>query len=208
MKKIIFIIIMMFAGIYSLNASCTYSEKRELNALSSYVNYDYDYNDNSFSVNIYNLKNNLIANYNGTLAKDNYESRIIGLTEGESLKVSITAGEGTCEGEALRVITINIPYLNPYYGSEECEGKEDLNVCSSKFLDYRLSESTFNSLVNKRVVTQIKDEEEAEEEVVTLLDRVMEIVEKAYIPLILVIISSIITYMILKPIYRKIKHGL
>ena len=208
MKKIILTILLFISFTNILNASCTYKEKREINTLASYVNYDYNYENNRFNVTIYNLKDNLVVNYNGALSKTNDESIIENIKEGASLKINILAGEGTCEGETLRTITINIPYVNPYYNSDECKGRNDLTVCTSRFLDYKISESTFNSLINKRVVSEDIIEEKVEEVEKTFVDKVMELFEQIYIPVILVIISSTITYIVLKPIYRKIKHGL
>ena len=88
---------------------------------------------------------------------------------------------------------------------------QSLNVCSSRFLDYKLSEEAFNTLINRdnskkeNEGIDYKAQVEASE---TFFDRLYSVLSKIYIPVLLVIASSVVTYMVFKPLYRKIKHGL
>ena len=67
MKKTLFLLILLAFPIF-VDAECTYKEKYELNALSSYIDYTYDYNENSqvFTVNLFNIdeKNIMIYSIN------------------------------------------------------------------------------------------------------------------------------------------------
>ena len=92
--------------------------------------------------------------------------------------------------------------------------KFSLNVCSNKFLDYQISNKTFNSLINKDILDKEdkKDEEGKTEEVIQKEDSVfvksVKFLQEIYIPLIVVIITSLITFGICSVIYRKMKHGI
>lgn len=216
MKKLSFLIIVFMLLTVRLNASCSYSERKDYNILSSYIETNYDFNESSktFNVTYYNIENNIALEYNNNIFyPSNKEVTIYGVSEGASLNVSAIVISGECEGVNLRTIRTNLPYLNKYYGSRECEGHEELNVCSSKFLAYQLSGAQFDNLINKSNEDKFnfeteEDELKENEKDTSFKSQVIIVLKKVYIPALLVIGSSIITLLIFRSIYRKVNHGL
>lgn len=213
MKRIIVLITFLFIGVTYLNAdeiTCSYSKKKELNTLSMFVETSYEYKGNNlFDLKISNLTEELKIESDKGVIDNNI---ISSLEEGTKIKLTILAVNNVCEGETLRIINVTIPYVNPYYGSNKCIGNENLNVCSNEFLEYKLSETTFNNLIQKANEDNSKVEEpttdEIQKENKTFFEKVYEVIKKIYIPVGLVVGSSLLTLLIFRPIYRKIKHGL
>ena len=212
MKKTLFALIVFLVLMVKLNAFCDYSKQKEYNVLSSYVSYKIDYveSSNDFMVTVYNLADSLFVRYNSVdYVNSNSESRIMQIKEGSQLVINILTNDSECVNKNLRTLYISIPYLNTFYKSEKCNGHEDLNVCISKFLDYKITESTFNSLLNKSSINNTKKtviEESVEED--SFLNDIVSFLSTIFIPVILVILSSLITFLIFLPIYRKVKYGM
>lgn len=211
MKKVLFTIITFLVFTTFVNAECTYTNKKDYNTLASYVDYVYDYNfsNDTFKVTIYNMVDDFSVD---TTASYHYERKDIvidNVKSGSTVKVTIVVSSDPCMGEKLRVLNVKVPYINSFYGSSSCQGYENLSVCSSKFLDYQINESNFYSIINSSKIDHNKKEEEKKEEPeVSLLEKAVEFLMNIYIPVIVVIISSLITFLILRPIYRKIEHGI
>ena len=82
-------------------------------------------------------------------------------------------------------------------------------MCNSRFLDYKITRSTFRTLIEKNKENIFKDSEEEPNKVVkpVFWESVWSGVKKYSIPVILVIISTLISSLIMSVIYRRIKHG-
>ena len=214
MKKIVMLIVMIFSFNMILDAERDYTEKVDLITLSSYVDYNYEYmSDNTFKLTFYNVTPEMKLIYNNIeYAPANESVELNSLEEGKSMKVSIK-GSDTSECAMLdsRVINLNIPYVNPFYGSNRCIGHESLNVCSNKFLQYKITESEFLRLIDKSESDNKPDDVTDDKPVVkelTFFEKVVNFVKKAWIPVVLFIVTSGITFGIFSTIYRKVKHGL
>lgn len=213
MKKLSIFILLFFGLCVNLKAECTYKEQRNLVTLASYVtsNYVYDSNTDSFTLTFENLTDRMKVSYNGDYKVTDGKVTIYGLKEGESVKANIkSTNEDVCSEYDLRVMTINLPYLNPYYGSEECEKRKTLSVCFARFLDYRLSEEQFKNLIakNEIALATFPDDIVYTEEKPGFFQRILDFIKEIYIPAILLVVSGGITYLIFNRVYRKVKHGL
>ena len=214
MKKIVMLIIMIFSFNMILDAECDYTEKVNLITLSSYVDYNYEYmSDNTFKLTFYNVTPEMKLIYNNIeYAPANESVELNSLEEGKSMKVSIKGSDTSeCAMLDLRVINLTIPYVNPFYGSNRCIGHESLNVCSNKFLQYKITESEFLRLIDKSESDNKPDDVTDDKPVVkelTFFEKVVDFVKKAWIPVVLVIVTSGITFGIFSTIYRKVKHGI
>lgn len=214
MKKIVLLIIMIFSFNIVLNAECDYTEKVNLITLSSYVDYDYEYmTDNTFKLTFYNVTPEMKLIYNNIeYASVSNTVELSSLIEGKSMKVSIKGSDASeCADLDLRVINLTIPYVNPFYGSNRCIGHENLNVCSNKFLQYKITENEFLRLIDKSENDNKKDDATDDAPVIvekTFFEKVADFAKKAWIPVVLVIVTSAITFGIFSTIYRKVKHGL
>lgn len=214
MKKIVMLIVMIFSFNMILNAECDYTEKVNLITLSSYVDYNYEYmSDNTFKLTFYNVTPEMKLIYNNIeYAPANESVELNSLEEGKSMKVSIKGSDTSeCAMLDLRVINLTIPYVNPFYGSNRCIGHENLNVCSNKFLQYKITESEFLRLIDKsendNKPGDVTDDKPVVKEL-TFFEKVVNFVKKAWIPVVLVIVTSGITFGIFSTIYRKVKHGI
>lgn len=212
MKKSLFFIILLVLPFF-VNAECTYSEKYELNALSSYIDSSYQYNEETglFTVRLVNVDDRLEIRYESTVL--NAEDGIVlldNIEPGSRLSLDVYSTiYNECYNEYLRVVYISVPYYNRFYGSILCEGHEHLDICNSKFLDYQISNETFILILNNEDFTLEKEEQSPtisgnskwyEEFIVVLQDY--------YLKIIISIVTTILTVSICNVIYRKVKHKL
>ena len=212
MKKTLFLLILLAFPIF-LNAECTYKEKYELNALSSYIDYTYDYNEstNLFTVDLFNIDSRLELRYDNVIyTPENGNVTLTNIEPGSRLSVNVySTVENECFDEHLRVIYVSVPYFNRFYESVLCDGHEDLDICNSRFLDYQISNQTFILLINNEEFTLNKDQEI--EEIVDeekWYDVVIDTMQKYYIKFIVATISTMVSISIFSVIYRKVKHKL
>ena len=212
MKKTFFLLILLVFPIF-VDAECTYKEKYELNALSSYIDYTYDYNESSqvFTVNLFNIDEKLELRYeNKVYTPDGGKVTLDNVEPGSRLSVDVySTVQNECYNEYLRVIYISVPYFNWFYQSVLCDGHEDLDICNSRFLDYQISNQTFILLLNNEEFTLNKDDgitESVEEQ--KWYDVVIDTMQKYYIKFAISVISTLISVYIFRVIYRKVKHKL
>ena len=212
MKKTLFLLILLAFPIF-VDAECTYKEKYELNALSSYIDYTYDYNENSqvFTVNLFNIDEKLELRYENKVYTPNGGKVTLNNVEpGSRLSIDVySTVQNECYNEYLRVVYVSIPYFNRFYGSVLCDGHEDLDICNSRFLDYQISNQTFILLLNNEEFTLNKDDEAGkivDED--KWYDVVINTMQKYYIKFIVATVSTIVSISIFSVIYRKVKHKL
>lgn len=219
MRKLILCLIAFFSFSIIMKAECGYKEIKELNTLASYVDSSYQFNEENgmFDLTIMNLGDKIYVR-NG----DQYHYP----TSGE-VKISVSPGtdfsgillgssQSACFNEHLRMLKVNLPYKNPFYMNSKCVGHEELDVCNHKFLNYKLSEYTFNSLIEKGKNEEFKDNEEGnkkpdvivDEEDKSFWDKTVDFFKSSYVPILLIIASTCLPIAIYSVIYRKIKHGL
>lgn len=214
MKKVF---VCLFCSLCFLNiykADCDYKAIREINTLASYVEYSYKFDETSerFLLTFINVPDSLYIQLNGI---NRYPQdgilEIKDLEMGQTLDGYIVSKEYiACANEYLRPIKITLPYLNPYFGTSECIGHENLEVCSHQFLNYQISYYTFHKLLNDNIVN-VKGNETKPDEIVkekTFLETILEYGKIIGIPLLLVLVTSLLTFSVCNVIYRKIKHGL
>lgn len=212
MKKTLFLLILLAFPIF-VDAECTYKEKYELNALSSYIDYTYDYNENSqvFKVNLFNIDEKLELRYENKVYTPNGGKVTLNNVEpGSRLSIDVySTVQNECYNEYLRVVYVSIPYFNRFYGSVLCDGHEDLDICNSRFLDYQISNQTFILLLNNEEFTLNKDDETGEiVDEDKWYDVVINTMQKYYIKFIVATVSTIVSISIFSVIYRKVKHKL
>ena len=212
MKKTFFLLILLAFPIF-VDAECTYKEKHELNALSSYIDYTYDYNESSqvFTVNLFNIDEKLELRYeNKIYTPDGGKVTLDNVEPGSRLYIDVySTVQNECYNEYLRVVYVSIPYFNRFYGSVLCDGHEDLDICNSKFLDYQISNQTFILLLNNEEFTLNKDDETVEiVDEDKWYDVVIDTMQKYYIKFIVATMSTIVSISIFSVIYRKVKHKL
>lgn len=207
MKKVLFVCLFLFFPCI-LNAECDYKTEKNITSLSLYIDYSYEYNEESklFDIIIYNLQDLFAVSYMGEIytSSDN-KVFIKNINPGTNVILNIySTGKTDCSGKQYRQINIIIPYINPYYDSKQCENYKKLAVCYSRFLNFNISEETFKSAITdkqKNNNTIVKEETNS-------FDNIFEFITKYYIKFLLVIVTTLLSFTIYKNKYRKKRHGI
>ncbi len=215
MKKIILFIISFILLMPFIKADCTYKEMTELSKLANYVESNYEFSETNFN---FTLKfTNVPKELYVLIDNEKYYSGVDNTLEiknidfGRNLKVTINGSKySECFDESYRTINIQIPYYNHFYGNDMCIGHESLDVCSYRFLPYDIDMNTFNRLILKNSQSESVEEEEEEEVVENKEEKITfkEIGVDYIIPVLLVLLSGGVTFLIGKIIYSKQKHGI
>ena len=212
MKRIVLILIISFSFMSSLEAECPYSDVVKYNELANYIESNYKYNreTNKFDLVFYNVDHDL--NINNTYIPTNNEITISGYDPGSLISVDVYLNNENCYNELVRNISFILPYYNNFYNDERCNNKENLEVCKYEFLPYNLDEVTFYRLINAgdSSFTNEKEDEEKEETIiieenVSILDKLMD---NGLLLIIIVLISSLVTFIICNIIYNRIKNNI
>lgn len=214
MKKILFTFLLCFTGILIMKAECSYKELKELNAFASHVETSYKYNEETglFDLTVTNLGDKAFISESAKSYFPTDGQLIVSrLVLGKTYKFFVQPTNQECMTEKLRTITINVPYLNSFYGSAACNEHQNLSVCNSRFLSYKLSEKTFLKLLQNDVEKkdeEIRKDDEIKEPEPTMTDKIKSFIIDNYIKIILPIITVILSVSVYKIILRKIKHGI
>lgn len=169
MKRLLFVVnflvLFVFLTITNVNAEeCTTAELRELKNLAKKIQIVYsqqesDLGEYSFLVEAYNLNKNYYLNVDDYkyifYISENVE--VGAYAPGTTVNVSIyTSNLSNCKGELLETRKIILPVYNKYFESNECVGKENLDICKKWYDTSKMSEEKFKELVNKKT-TEVKE---------------------------------------------------
>ena len=127
------------------------SSTKDNNIYNIKVDQKYSKSKNKFTITFSNVKNNLYIKESGQNTeklKGNSEEKVIieNLEPGSKhlYIVNDLVGRTTTE----RKITIELPYYNEFYSRTECEPyRKKLKICSSQFLDYKVTEEIFEDTI-------------------------------------------------------------
>lgn len=207
MKKVLLLCLCLFFPC-ALNAECDYKTEKNMTSLSIYVDYDYTYNEETekFDVTVYNLQNIFAFYYGGNTYSPNTDKKayIFNIEPGTNMELEVFGtGVSLCSGKSFRKIKINIPYINPYYNSEECEGYSNTTVCYSRFLNFRISQVTFKNALHRE---EEKIDSEKENKFDIFLN-ILNFIKKYYVKIVIITVTTVLSVLIYKNKYRKSKHG-
>lgn len=120
--------------------------------------------DVSYTAYFYNLTENIYL----TDSNDNVylNSKIENLKPGSTLTVNMYASNKTyCNGYKILTKVINVPYYNPYFGSELCSGYENYSLCNEN-TNVTLSQDEFEKKINEYKESLKEEKEEVVDEIV------------------------------------------
>ena len=209
MKKIILILLLFIPFVVSAS-ECNTSLYDEYSSYASKITYDNDFRLSRMNYNItfYNVIDGLHFQYD----KKNYypiegEIQLTGIEQGKNMEIYVYGADGC--NNAVRIININEPYYNPFYGTSDCIGYENrLSYCSTQFLSLSPSRELFE-MAKKNIDNGYKQEEEKpEEKEVTLLDKVVEFAGSWGVKIALFVITCVGTFSYYHDKFRKVKHGI
>ena len=207
MKKLLLILLICFP--FVVDAECNKTKHSEYIEYASRIEYDNSYSKstNSFNIKLYNVLEDMVVKYdNITYDVINNEVSITNISQGSTANISIFANDG-CSSE-IRTISITEPYYNIYYGSQLCEGYDELALCSSQFTSVKTTEKLIKMAIdsyNNKI--DYKEEEKKEDEGPTLYDKLIDFGLNWGIKILLCIITIVISSAFYNSKLRKIKHG-
>ena len=209
MKKIL-IVLLLFPII--INAKeCDYETFNEHIKLSGNIEYEVSYDDGKYSVTLYNVYNGIYLVYNNKMYMPNVSNEVIinNIDEGTYMKITVNSDAEDCSS-FIKSLNINIGYYNDFYDSNECEEyKGILTICTEQFLSYKTNRYLLETVINN-YKSSYTEKSEVKEEIkeITFFDSVQDFVNEWGILIILIILSSLITSIIFRNVFRKIKHGI
>ena len=175
MKKIILFLLVVLLMPFNVNAvhevidsRCTNNLKTTLRQEANDVVYRLSRNESNgvilYNAYFYNLTNNLhLTDSNGNIYN---ELKITNLKPGTSFIVYLYASNNNyCSGYKVMSKIINVPYYNPYYGSEMCDGISEYSLCS-KDTNVTLSLDEFKQKINEYKSRKVDKEDEIVDEII------------------------------------------
>ena len=142
LKKLLnlsFLVILFFLMIPSVFAAeCTYEELQELKELSNKIQSTETFVESiekrhTFDVDFYNLNNKfylLLPNGGYVHTDKSSKTRIGNFSQGTTLIVEVYASNKTnCKDELLNRIEIQLKKFNEFSKRDECQNREDLEIC-------------------------------------------------------------------------------
>lgn len=147
------IIICVIIAIKNKDKKSNETPTNDNNIYNIKVDQKYSKSKNKFTITFKNVKNNLYVKEYGKdteKLKGNSEEKVIieDLEPGTKHLYIVNNLIGKSSTE--RKITIELPYYNEFYSRTECEPyRKKLKICSSQFLNYKVTEEMFeNSIKN------------------------------------------------------------
>ena len=154
MRRYLTLIVMLFVFCPIVSAkTCDNTEFVSYQEIAKNVTYSYNYNKSTkvFDVTFTNLDSSfrLYNMNNGQYYDVTGEEITIGdFQPGNSYKIKIYTTYFCFEDEELYILYINLPYYNPYYGSELCSGIENYKFCK-KFITMSLSKEQIKQRIEE-----------------------------------------------------------
>lgn len=147
------IIICVIIAIKNKDKKSNETPTNDNNIYNIKVDQKYSKSKNKFTITFTNVKSNLYVKEYGKdteKLKGNSEEKVIieDLESGTKHLYIVNNLIGKSSTE--RKITIELPYYNEFYSRTECEPyRKKLKICSSQFLNYKVTEEMFeNSIKN------------------------------------------------------------
>ena len=152
-KLILFSLTLFIFMIMPVKAVCSYNESSLLNEYIRQIDYSFSSNsEDSVVVNFNNVNNNLYLEYNNQkFYSTNNKVNIPMYTTGDIQDVRIL-GNSICKDEFINSIFIKTPFVNPFYGSEDCKEYPEFKYCS-KLVDKELDTDEFTIELTKYLGT-------------------------------------------------------
>lgn len=211
MKKVI-LFLLLFIPILIKADTCDYAKHNEYDVLSSNIKYEMKLNKekNTYTITLLNVYKDIYVTYNSKMYVQNSKNEIIinNVTAGESLAIKVFSPSDDC-ADVLRTISIQTKYYNWLYNDERCDKYRNvLNICKYEYLSYPATEKLLTSAIKNYENAYVEPEKEAEEAEPTLLDNMKKLFISYGIPIILLVVTSLITVAVYKVKFRKLKHGI
>ncbi len=199
-------------GETSTNSGCDYKREVELNKLASKISYErvYSKDKGTFNITLYNVISDLYLKYENELyyGDENNEVTIKDIQEGEYMNVVVYSSGSSCYS-SLMTIYITIPYFNPFYDSDDCDGYDTiLTVCSSQFLTYRIDAQILKDAIDNYNNKIYNEPEPVKQKDTSIINGVKEFISLWGMKIILVVVTVGLSVWYFQVKLRKVKHGI
>lgn len=157
-ERIILLVVILIAIIICVVIAIKIKDKKsndvvtkDNNIYNIKVDQKYSKSKNKFTITFSNVKNNLYIKESGQNTeklKGNSEEKVIieNLEPGSKHLYIVNDILGKSSTE--RNFIIELPYYNEFYSRTECEPyRKKLKICSSQFLDYKVTEEIFEDTI-------------------------------------------------------------
>lgn len=202
MKKNIyfFLLLLLLVSIpHKTKAFCDDSELVRLSKLAQNLKFSYVYNKNTntFTINVTNLKQDLVIEYLNTEKKynSNKELNFNNLYSGKHTFM-VYAKSSTCQEEYLRTKYVELPYYNSFYGKDLCKGIEEYSFCTKWLRTKYNYDYQYNNILEYKNNLNKKEEKEKKVEYSTL-DKIMIFIKENYVKYYYIILPTIISILCL-----------
>lgn len=209
-KKVILVLLLLIP--FMVSAECDKTKHQEYVKLASNITYDNTYSKSAgtFSITVFNIFNGMHVKYGDKTYSPNSDNEVVisGITGGTYVSMDVYANDGC---EAIKRINKQEPYYNKYYGSRECVGYEDkLTMCAHQFTSSEVTKSlldkaiyNYNYNIDQNTDGNNNDGTEA-----SLYTKVKEFLLNWGIKIMLLVVTSVLTWAVCSDKFRKIKHGI
>ena len=208
-KKVILILLLMIP--FVVNAECDKAKHQDYVKLASNITYDNSYSKSAgtFSITVFNVLNGMYIKYDGKEYKPNSSNEVIikNIAGGTYVSLEVYANDGC---GILKRINKSEPYFNKYYGSDDCVGYEDkLTMCAHQFTSSEVTKKLLDRAIynyNNKIKNEPKEKETEADN--TFYTKVMDFLMNWGIKIVLLVVTTVLTWAICSDKFRKIKHGI
>jgi hypothetical protein len=180
-KRVLLLVVLLYAINVKAVNECDKSEMRRLKEEASHLTFTYEFKEQSssngnitgtFDIVVDNIPTDLrplvihswdLRVYDEFVPNSNGTGRLTGFFSGQKVKINVKAYvDNGCITEDVLIKTIQLPYINKFFGSKECKESPNFKLCRDKLTNINVSEETFKSEYKK----YLKEQELANPELV------------------------------------------
>lgn len=212
--KCILISLFLFLGMSNVNAAaCDNALKVDYQNRAKNITYSYIYNDsnNTFDVIFTNITDGLYLIDMDTMQeyRNNGEITINSVMSGKSYRFGVfTSDANPCSGSSIYNIYVTLPFYNPYYTDNLCDGISNYKYCK-KFINKSVSYEEFKENVeNYKNGLNKSDNTNEDDTKKTLLEKVFNTIFNFYLKYYFVILPVIIVITLIAIIRENKKDSL
>lgn len=208
MKRVLLILLFIPAMVL---ADCSLKTREVGKEIASYITSEISYNKNkdTFNIILDNVDKDIYIKYGKKeYHPKNEKIEIMNIENGETVTINVYYNKG-CD-DPVGIINKSIPYYNIFYGSPKCANyKDKLYQCSSQFTSYLVTKDVVDlAIMNYNKIPETPKKEETPVVEKTTKEIIIEFTNTWGIRIMLLILSSLITYLIYSTKYRKVVHGI
>ncbi len=216
-KRVLGLLILLFAITINVKAGpgeeCDKNELKRLKEEASHLSFTYEFKENmresglidgSFDIIVDNIVSDIkpmvihswdTLEYDEFVPNSNGTGKLTGFTSGQKVRITVKAYvKNGCLAEDLLIRTIELPYINKFYGRSECKANPNFKFCKDKLTKTNVSETTFKTEYEK----YIKEKELANPELVVNNTKIFIVLALIVVVPLAIVVKNYVTKIIEK----------